>query len=267
MNRWELALESYATGARGQAGFRRAKLAACMADLPVLYRNDDEVSTQRAAYEHSLRALRKRSNAAASITRRYGRIVPAVLPGLSGSERPRSTGDLRRHGLPPMAKRYPPLPPPAPPTGRIRVGIVTGYFWRHSVWKIPVKGWVEQLDRNRFEVFGYHTGSIQDEETRHRGAPVRSFRPGTDAGRALARDHRRRRAACAALSRYRDGPDVGRARRAAPRAGAMHVARPSRHQRLPDRRLFPQQRPDGARRRRRSLHREAGAAAQYQRLL
>ncbi|HMA56798.1 MAG TPA: hypothetical protein VKP52_08795 [Pseudolabrys sp.] len=56
-----------------------------------------------------------------------------------------------------------PLPPPPAPGEVIRVGIVSSFFYRHSNWKIPIKGWVSQLDRNRFHVTGYHLGAIRDE--------------------------------------------------------------------------------------------------------
>ena len=42
---------------------------------------------------------------------------------------------------------------------------VAGYFRRHSVWKIPLRGWLGQLDRCRFRLFGYHTDVKQDAET------------------------------------------------------------------------------------------------------
>ena len=47
----------------------------------------------------------------------------------------------------------------------IRVGIVSGFFYGHTVWKILVKGWLSQLDRRRFRLFGYHTGRVADIET------------------------------------------------------------------------------------------------------
>ncbi len=70
-----------------------------------------------------------------------------------------------------MAARYPqwsmPLPPSPPAPGeRIRIGFVSGYFRDHSNWKIPIRGWVGNLDRERFELYGYHTGTIQDTQTR-----------------------------------------------------------------------------------------------------
>ncbi len=66
-----------------------------------------------------------------------------------------------------MAERYPAvhLPQAIGPEEAIRVGIVSGYYRWHSVWKIPTKGWVSQLDRRRFQVFGYHTGMQTDSAT------------------------------------------------------------------------------------------------------
>ncbi len=56
-----------------------------------------------------------------------------------------------------------------PPLRRIararhRIGIVSGYFRHHSVWKIPTRGWYE-LDRERFEIVCYHTSAESDSET------------------------------------------------------------------------------------------------------
>ena len=33
-------------------------------------------------------------------------------------------------------------------------------------WKVPIKGWLERLDRDRFRLFGYHTSEKQDAATR-----------------------------------------------------------------------------------------------------
>ncbi len=57
------------------------------------------------------------------------------------------------------------LPVPAPGE-RVRVGVVSGFFKAHSNWKIPIRGWIEHIDRSRFEVIGYHTGAAQDACTR-----------------------------------------------------------------------------------------------------
>ncbi|MEI6212822.1 MAG: FkbM family methyltransferase [Desulfuromonadales bacterium] len=52
-----------------------------------------------------------------------------------------------------------------PPNGKIRVGIVSNYFYRHSNWKIPIKGWLQQLDRAIFSIYCVYTGEIGDDET------------------------------------------------------------------------------------------------------
>ncbi|MEH2247731.1 O-linked N-acetylglucosamine transferase family protein [Nostoc sp.] len=48
---------------------------------------------------------------------------------------------------------------------KIRVGFVSRFFYRHSNWKIPIQGWVENLDRSEFELFGYYTEAKRDQET------------------------------------------------------------------------------------------------------
>ena len=76
-----------------------------------------------------------------------------------------------------VAERFAPIPlaPPPRPGEPIRVGIVSGFFWLHSNWKIPIKGWLSQLDRRRFTLFGYHTGQRQDEATREAASLCQRF--------------------------------------------------------------------------------------------
>ena len=58
------------------------------------------------------------------------------------------------------------LPMPSYSLGeKIRLGFVSKFFYRHSVWKIPLKGWVENLDNRRFSLYGYCTGTKKDKET------------------------------------------------------------------------------------------------------
>jgi protein O-GlcNAc transferase len=60
----------------------------------------------------------------------------------------------------------PPLEPRAPLVGRkIRLGIASGFFRDHSNYKIPIKGWMKELDRDSFETFGYHFSSRIDAKT------------------------------------------------------------------------------------------------------
>lgn len=50
-------------------------------------------------------------------------------------------------------------------SGVTRIGIISAHIRNHSVWNALVKGWFQHLDRTRFELYVFHTGSGQDEET------------------------------------------------------------------------------------------------------
>ena len=76
-----------------------------------------------------------------------------------------------------MAARYGPakLPAPPEPGEPVRVAIVSGFFRQHSNWKIPIKGWLSQLDRRRFRLFGYYTADEADAETEAAAALCERF--------------------------------------------------------------------------------------------
>ncbi len=147
----------------------RARLALCMAQLRVLYHDAADLAQRRAAYETQLRNL---SDAAREpgFARELGAVIGSVQPfflayqGQNDRELQRLYGALVCAC---MAARHPavaPAPPP-PPHEKVRVGIVSGFFLYHSNWKMPIKGWLGGLDRGRFEIYLYHTGSGQDGET------------------------------------------------------------------------------------------------------
>jgi protein O-GlcNAc transferase len=50
-------------------------------------------------------------------------------------------------------------------TRKIRVGFLSAYFRDHSNFKIPIKGWLQELDRNSFEIYGYHLSELVDSKT------------------------------------------------------------------------------------------------------
>ncbi len=83
-----------------------------------------------------------------------------------------------------MAELAPPVPLAAPPAPdeKVRVGIVSGFFLEHTIWKLLICGWLARLDRQRFQVFGYHTGGMQDAATLRAAALCDKFvmgrRPG-----------------------------------------------------------------------------------------
>ncbi len=69
-----------------------------------------------------------------------------------------------------MAAKYPqwskPLAMPVFEDGRrIKLGIVSSHFNEHSDWKMLIAGWLETLDRQQYDIFGYSTGGRVDEIT------------------------------------------------------------------------------------------------------
>jgi protein O-GlcNAc transferase len=159
--------------------FPEAKFGLCMAQLPVLYAEDLEIDTRRARYQKCLEALCD-DIATSKSFRDFARAVGSSQPFYLAYQG-RNDRDLQALYGPAvcqvMASRYPIAPLAAPPKLRepVRVGIVSGYFRHHSNWKIPIKGWLSQLDRKRFELFGYHTGVKTDAETKRAAALCNRF--------------------------------------------------------------------------------------------
>ena len=149
--------------------FLEAELALCMAELPALYEDESDIAKQRGAYASRLTELcadAERASAPAVLADAIGSHQPFYLPYQGCNDRELQTlyGSLVCRI---MAARYPPpvLPNPPGPREPIRLGIVSGFFRQHSNWKIPVRGWLKELDRDRFHVSGYYTSGERDGET------------------------------------------------------------------------------------------------------
>ena len=266
-NRSADALASYEKAVALKPDYSKARWGSCMAALPILYAEQSEIAAQRADYERRLRALRSAYEAGqipGDLSKGVGMAQPFFLAyqGYNDRELQSLFGGLAARI---MTDRYgtAELTSPPAPGERIRVGIVTAFFYQHSVWKVGVRGWVSQLDPQRFEVIGYHTGPTQDPETALATSHCHRFVQGPNSTGTLEADHRSRPAARADLSGNRNEPGRGGTGRASPRADAMHLHRPSADQRIPHNRLFPQRRIDRADRWRRALLGKAREASQH----
>jgi protein O-GlcNAc transferase len=174
-----MALRAQARFPQARAAFARtltrapdllaAKLALCMTELRPLYRSQSEIADSRDAYQRELLELGERLNRGPiveDLADAVGAHQPFYLPYQGGSDR-----DLQaRYGdlvCSIMAARYPSarLTRASAPE-RINVGVASGFLRHHSNWKIPVRGWLSQLDPRHFRLFGYHTEPQLDAETR-----------------------------------------------------------------------------------------------------
>jgi protein O-GlcNAc transferase len=181
-NRHMAAVASYEKAVTLKPDYGKARWASCMGVLPILYREESEIERQRGEYERRLRALCADYEARripGDLSRDLGMAQPFFLAYQGRNDR-ELQGLFGGLAVRIMAGRYPAaeLAPPPAPHEPVRVGIVSGFFWQHSVWKVGIKGWVTQLDPKRFEVFAYHTGSKQDAETAIARAHCHRFEQG-----------------------------------------------------------------------------------------
>jgi len=147
----------------------KARLARLMYQLPIIYREEKEITECRKAYEAELLDLCS-SIEADPHPGRFADAMATVQPfflayqGYSDFELQLTYGRLVSRIMADYAR---PLTIPAisKRSQRIRVGFVCGFFRQHPVWRIPTQGWITQLDRSRFEIFGYHTSGVCDTET------------------------------------------------------------------------------------------------------
>jgi protein O-GlcNAc transferase len=140
-----------------------------MAELPVIYREASEIERRRANYELKLAALNADIESGllqGNLIKAIGMRQPFLLAYQGGNDRAlqQAYGEMVARIV---ARKFAPapLPPPPAPGEPIRIGIVSGFFYRHSNWKIPIKGWVSEIDRSRFRLTGYYLGTTRDAQT------------------------------------------------------------------------------------------------------
>lgn len=146
-----------------------ARIALCISQVPILYRDEAEIAPRRTAYREQIERLCRdydEGRVPGSLADAVGSTQPFYLAyqGLNDRDLQMRYGGLMCRAV---ADAYPaaPMPPPPGPGEKVRVGIVAGLFRHHTVWKLMIRGWLTQLDRRRFEVFAYHTAEPQDELT------------------------------------------------------------------------------------------------------
>ncbi len=146
-----------------------ARLGLCMAQLPVLPRTEAEIAARRRRYAAALDSLATALAAPAavrSLAAAIGTAQPFFLP-YQGEDDRALQATYGRLACRVLAATEPPAPlAPRPATGeRVRLGIVSGFFCQHTIFKLFLEGWLTQLDRRRFEVIGFHTGRTADAQT------------------------------------------------------------------------------------------------------
>lgn len=150
-----------------------ARWAKCMSRLPVIYLDESEIHSARKAYHEELIKLQdaidlETPEGINSAVEAVGTQQPFFLTcqGLNDRNLQKIYGEMVCKI---MAKKYPHYAgylhmPYCNKATRIRVGIVSSLFHWHSVWKIPLSGWVLNLNK-RFDLYCYHIGKSKDHIT------------------------------------------------------------------------------------------------------
>lgn len=163
------ALACYARALQLDPDYAEARWALAMSQLLMLPQDEAEAAASVAAYDAELASLERwcDEHGPEKSARAVGTQQPFYLAYQDSDHR----GRMARYGalcarLMGAWQAATGLPMPARITrAQLRVGIVSAHVHDHSVWNALVKGWLQNLDRARFELRLFHLGNANDVET------------------------------------------------------------------------------------------------------
>jgi len=157
-----------------------ARLKHAVAWLPLVREAGDDIDAARDAFAREIDALR--ADVATTPPARAEAAVGAAQPFYIAYQARNNVDLLARYGAlcaGLMARWADASPAPVAAAreagARVRVGIASSHVFAHSVWQALVRGWVEELDRDRFDVVVFHLGHTHDAETAVAQARAQAF--------------------------------------------------------------------------------------------
>ena len=163
------ALACYQKALSLKPDFIEARWALTKAQIPIVYGSDDNPAECRHGFSRELAVLERWLDTN-QIESGYS-IVGNNPPFYLAYQEENNRDLLSRHGELCVrlmedwwVKQRFPYTDPAQ-DGIIRIGLVSEQIRDHSVWNALIKGWFQHLDRGRFQLHVFHTGTVQDKET------------------------------------------------------------------------------------------------------
>lgn len=185
LGRVEDAIAAYERAITLDPAMPQPRLHRCNLLIPQGYATQQDVAASRLRYSTALQELRTRylehNRQDLAV---LGKVITTSQPFYIPYQEMNDRELLMQHGdlvSKAVEAAYPGLSitqdhkPKADAEGKIRVGVVMGFFREHSVWKAIIKGWMENLDRSKFALYGYHTQTFQDKQTRLARSLCRRF--------------------------------------------------------------------------------------------
>src|SRR5436190_2445294 len=183
LDRCEDAGASFRSALALDPNYVESRWALAMSQLPAVSMSHEEVIRRRAEFARELSALSQwfDSSRASLGVRAVGVNQPFYLAYQEENNRDlmaaygalcgRVMGDwAARKGLR--------TPTPRNRSGAARVGVVSEYFWNHSVWNAIVRGWFDHIDPRRFTLHAFHLGATRDQETEFARSRAARFEEG-----------------------------------------------------------------------------------------
>ncbi len=163
------ARRAYQAAVRLQPGYVQARWGLAMAQLPAVPASESEHVQASVAFGQELDRLAAKMLATYSATGHLavGAQQPYYLAYRAANHRAVLSryGDLCEKLMATWARKVGIPAPTAAHLGKCRLGIVSAHIHSHSVWHALVRGWVEHLPGEDFEIQIFHTGRGRDLET------------------------------------------------------------------------------------------------------
>lgn len=163
------ALACYRRALELDPAFAEARWALAMSQLPMVAEDEAELERSRAAYDAQLGELERwcYERGAQSAARAVGTQQPFYLAyhDVDHRERMARYGALSARLMGDWQKATGLAAPARVTRAQTRIGIVSAHVRDHSVWNALAKGWLQHLDRSRFDVRLFHLGAANDVET------------------------------------------------------------------------------------------------------
>jgi predicted O-linked N-acetylglucosamine transferase (SPINDLY family) len=170
------ARESYRAAIALNSNFERARWGLAMAQLPAIPQVADEQTEGVKSFRQEIRKLESWivSHRPPNAYQAVGAQQPYYLAYVPGNHREVMSdyGALCVKLMQRWADKAGMAAPVRTGGAKCRIGIVSAHICSHSVWHAIVRGWVEHLDPEKFEIHLFHTGEQRDAETQWAAARV-----------------------------------------------------------------------------------------------